>query len=201
MGPSAPLAIDANFLEPRQRYLLNRCHGPARVRNDDKHDTLPPVARYLKDVVGRTAQLESLSQAENLCLLEIRARSCCLMSQIGGERRRVPLPEWSLRRSRGSFDRRTSRRAFAVGGLVLSGFDDLLLVTLDGWGDGFFSKAFVRNGTSLRQISASPAIRSAKSHPCRTTERALERARGQVVVRGSGPSGSALSFVSFSPER
>jgi len=38
-----------------------------------------------------------------------------------------------------------------------------LMVTLDGWGDGFFSKAFVRNGTSLREISASPSIRSAKS--------------------------------------
>jgi len=51
----------------------------------------------------------------------------------------------------------------AMSGLVLSGFEDPLLITLDGWGDGFFSKAFVRDGQGLREISGSPSVRTSPS--------------------------------------
>jgi carbamoyltransferase len=48
--------------------------------------------------------------------------------------------------------------AHATAAQILSGFTDPLNVTLDGWGDGVFSKAFVRDGSVLKQVSASKAI-------------------------------------------
>lgn len=53
--------------------------------------------------------------------------------------------------------------AHATAAQILSGFTDPLNVTLDGWGDGVFSKAFVRDGSVLKQVSASKAISVAKS--------------------------------------
>jgi carbamoyltransferase len=46
----------------------------------------------------------------------------------------------------------------AAGALVLSGLEDPLLLTIDGFGDGFFSKAYVCGNSELREVSASPAI-------------------------------------------
>jgi carbamoyltransferase len=46
----------------------------------------------------------------------------------------------------------------AAGALVLSGAEDPLLLTIDGFGDGYFSKAFVREQGTLREVSASPAV-------------------------------------------
>lgn len=53
--------------------------------------------------------------------------------------------------------------AHATAAQILSGFTDPLNVTLDGWGDGVFSKAFVRDGSVLKQVSASKAISVIKS--------------------------------------
>jgi carbamoyltransferase len=53
--------------------------------------------------------------------------------------------------------------AHATAAQILSGFTDPLNVTLDGWGDGVFSKAFVRDGSVLKQVSASKAISVTKS--------------------------------------
>lgn len=48
--------------------------------------------------------------------------------------------------------------AHAAAGLALSSFEDPLIVSIDGFGDGYFSKAFVRHGSDLKVVSASPAI-------------------------------------------
>ena len=48
--------------------------------------------------------------------------------------------------------------AHATGAQMLSDFTDALHVTLDGWGDGVFSKAFVRDSAGLQEVSASKAI-------------------------------------------
>ena len=53
--------------------------------------------------------------------------------------------------------------AHATSAHILSGFTDPLNITLDGWGDGVFSKAFVRDGSGLKQVSASKAISVRKS--------------------------------------
>ena len=63
--------------------------------------------------------------------------------------------------------------AHATSAHILSGFSDPLNITLDGWGDGVFSKAFVREGSGLKEISASKAI------SVRNTEERL-RLKGQV---------------------
>ena len=63
--------------------------------------------------------------------------------------------------------------AHATSAHILSGFRDPLNITLDGWGDGVFSKAFVRDGSRMKEISASKAI-SVRS----TEER--QRLKGQV---------------------
>ena len=54
--------------------------------------------------------------------------------------------------------------AHAAAAQILSGFIDPLNVTLDGLGDGFFSKAFVRDSSALKEVSASKAI-SVKNSP------------------------------------
>lgn len=48
--------------------------------------------------------------------------------------------------------------AHATAAQILSGFTDPLNVTLDGLGDGVFSKAFVCDGSALKEVSASKAI-------------------------------------------
>jgi carbamoyltransferase len=53
--------------------------------------------------------------------------------------------------------------AHATAAHILSGFNDPLNITLDGWGDGVFSKAFVRDGSGLKQVSVSKAISVGKS--------------------------------------
>jgi carbamoyltransferase len=48
--------------------------------------------------------------------------------------------------------------AHAIGAYFLSGFTDPLSVTLDGWGDGAFSKVFVGGGSDLKEVSVSKSI-------------------------------------------
>ena len=46
----------------------------------------------------------------------------------------------------------------AVGSYVLCPFQKALLVTIDGWGDDVFSKAFVADGSMIKQLSQSDTI-------------------------------------------
>ena len=125
-------------------------------------------ARYLKDVVSRTAEFDRLDAPRRWRLmLRSAAGRRYLRNRLGGSGIRVPFPQMVSEELARIFPRAAidvcafdHHLTHAVSGLVLSGFEDPLLVTLDGWGDGCFSKAFIRGGAGLREVSASPAIRS-----------------------------------------
>ena len=125
-------------------------------------------ARYLKEVVSQTDQYVSLSQAGRLRLmLKSGPGRRYLVSHFARDRRSVAFPQMVAAEFSRLFPRAEievcafdHHLAHATSGLVLSGFEDPLIVTLDGWGDGFFSKAFIRGETGLQEVSASPTIRS-----------------------------------------
>jgi carbamoyltransferase len=128
-------------------------------------------ARYLKDVVSRLAEYEQLHPARRgRLLLKSEAGRRYLRNRLRGSGKCVPFRQMVSEEFSRLFPRAAVEvRAFdhhvthAVSGLALSGFEDPLILTLDGWGDGFFSKAFIRSGNGLQEVSASPTIRSVGS--------------------------------------
>ena len=128
-------------------------------------------ARYLKDVVRRTAEFERLPRLQRFRLmLNSQAGRRLLLNRVRGTGKHVPFREMVTRAVGRLFPRAQievcafdHHLTHAAAGLILSGFEDPLVMTLDGWGDGFFSKAFIRKGGGLKQVSASAAIRSSNS--------------------------------------
>jgi len=126
-------------------------------------------ARYLKEVVSRTSEYNELTQLRRLGrLMTSSAGRRHLLQRAGGSGRLVPFPRMVAAEIGRLFPHANvdvcafdHHRAHAVGALALSGFDDPLIVTVDGWGDGCFAKAFVRERSDLRQVSASASVRSA----------------------------------------
>jgi carbamoyltransferase len=165
-------------IDPRQvRQVLIATSLESQMRSFARRDLPASVSqmrhalgvRYLKDVVRRTAEYERLSPLQRCrVMLSSHAGRRLMVNRLRGSRRRVPFGAMVTRSVGRLFPQaQIAVRAFdhhlthAVGGLTLSGFDDPLVMTLDGWGDGCFSKAFIRKGDGLQQVSASPAIRSA----------------------------------------
>jgi carbamoyltransferase len=125
-------------------------------------------ARYLKDVISRLAEYQRLTPLQRWRLmLKSEAGRRYLRNRLGGNGTCVPLRQVISEEFARLFPRAVievcafdHHLTHAASGLVLSGFEDPLIVTLDGWGDGFFSKAFICSETGLQEVSASPTIRS-----------------------------------------
>jgi carbamoyltransferase len=137
--------------------------------------------RYVKDVVREVERYSHLDRLSKLKLLlaspagrkhlmqEIRVdgKVTSFQSMVATEVNRL-FPRASVEVC--AFDHHL---AHATGAQILSGCADPLNVTLDGWGDGVFSKAFVRDGSGLKEVSASKAI------SVRNSEERL-RLKGQI---------------------
>jgi carbamoyltransferase len=127
--------------------------------------------KFLNDVVREVERYSHLKHLSKLKLLMASpAGRKHLLSDILREDKVVSLESMVASEVNRLFPRATVEvRAFdhhlahATGAHILSGFTDPLNVTLDGWGDGVFSKAFVRDGSVLKQVSASKAISVTKS--------------------------------------
>ena len=123
-------------------------------------------ARYVREVVSRKEQL----QRQNLfkqCIDLVRSSAGrrYLLHRIYGRLRRTTVPKAITSDISPYFPKATievapfdHHLAHAYGAFVLAGLPDALVVTLDGWGDGCFSKAFVRDGATLKQVSASFSV-------------------------------------------
>lgn len=122
--------------------------------------------KYAKDAVREKARFWQLSYFQRFWhLLRSAAGRRYLLNRLHGRLRRSTVPkviafEVSRQFPKAdiqviSFDHHL---AHAYGAFALAGFPDALMVTLDGCGDGFFSKAFQREGETLRQVSASPSV-------------------------------------------
>jgi carbamoyltransferase len=129
--------------------------------------------RYLKDVVRELERYSHLGRLSRLKLLltspagrqhlihriRMDGKTTSFQSMVATEVNRLfPRASVEVR----AFDHHL---AHATGAYFLSGFTDPLNVTLDGWGDGVFSKVFVRHGSDLKEVSASKAISVRKSEP------------------------------------
>ena len=127
--------------------------------------------KFLNDVVREVERYSHLKHLSKLKLLMASpAGRKHLLRDILREDRVVSLESMVASEVNRLFPRATVEvRAFdhhlahATAAQILSGFTDPLNVTLDGWGDGVFSKAFVRDGSVLKQVSASKAISVTKS--------------------------------------
>ena len=127
--------------------------------------------RYLNDVVRELARYSYLTNLTKVKILMATAsgrkhlmrvmlgddKVTSFQSMVATEVNRIfPSASVEVR----AFDHHL---AHATAAHILSGFNDPLNVTLDGWGDGVFSKAFVHDGSGLKQVSASKAIFVGKS--------------------------------------
>jgi carbamoyltransferase len=127
--------------------------------------------KFLNDVVREVERYSHLKHLSKLKLLMASpAGRKHLLRDILREDKVVSLESMVASELNQLFPRATVEvRAFdhhlahATAAQILSGFTDPLNVTLDGWGDGVFSKAFVRDGSVLKQVSASKAISVTKS--------------------------------------
>ncbi len=127
--------------------------------------------KFLNDVVREVERYSHLKHLSKLTLLMASpAGRKHLLRDILREDKVVSLESMVASEVNRLFPRATVEvRAFdhhlahATAAQILSGFTDPLNVTLDGWGDGVFSKAFVRDGSVLKQVSASKAISVTKS--------------------------------------
>ena len=127
--------------------------------------------KFLNDVVREVERYSHLKHLSKLKLLMASpAGRKHLLSDILREDKVVSLESMVASEVNQLFPRAAVEvRAFdhhlahATAAQILSGFTDPLNVTLDGWGDGVFSKAFVRDGSVLKQVSASKAISVTKS--------------------------------------
>jgi len=127
--------------------------------------------KFLNDVVREVERYSHLKHLSKLKLLMASpAGRKHLLRDILREDKVVSLESMVASEVNRLFPRATVEvRAFdhhlahATAAQILSGFTDPLNVTLDGWGDGVFSKAFVRDGSVLKQVSASKAISVTKS--------------------------------------
>src|SRR4030095_13207853 len=127
--------------------------------------------RYLNDVVR---ELERYSHLSNLSKLRLLMASPSgrkyLVREMLGDGKVTSFQSMVATEVNRLFPRAAVEvRAFdhhlahATSAHILSGFTDPLNITLDGWGDGVFSKAFVRDGAGLKQVSSSKAISVSKS--------------------------------------
>jgi len=127
--------------------------------------------KFLNDVVREVERYSHLKHLSKLQLLMASpAGRKHLLRDILREDKVVSLESMVASEVNRLFPRATVEvRAFdhhlahATAAQILSGFTDPLNVTLDGWGDGVFSKASVRDGSVLKQVSASKAISVTKS--------------------------------------
>ena len=126
--------------------------------------------RYLNDVVRELARYSHLSNLSKVKLLMASpAGRKHLIREMLGDDKFISFQSMVATKVNRLFPRAAEVRAFdhhlahATAAQILSGFTDPLNVTLDGWGDGVFSKAFVRDGSVLKQVSASKAISVTKS--------------------------------------
>jgi carbamoyltransferase len=122
--------------------------------------------KYLSDVVreleryshvGRLARLKLLLTSPAGCKylmhrIRMNGKTTTFQSMVATEVNRL-FPQASVKVR--AFDHHL---AHATGAYFLSGFTNPLNVTLDGWGDGIFSKVFVGDGAGLKEVSASRAI-------------------------------------------
>lgn len=137
--------------------------------------------KFVDDVIREESRFRELGYLQELRhLIRSQAGIRCLLHRLYGRLRRDKVPNViALEVSRQfpnasievtSFDHHL---AHAYSAFALAGFPDALMVTLDGWGDGFFSKAFVRESGTLRQVSASPSVSVQRT-------KSRGRLRGQV---------------------
>jgi carbamoyltransferase len=122
--------------------------------------------KYLSDVVRELERYSHVGRLSRLKLLlnspagrkylmhriRMNGKSTSFQSMVATEVNRL-FPQASVKVR--AFDHHL---AHATGAYFLSGFTNPLNVTLDGWGDGVFSKAFVVDGSGLKEVSASRAI-------------------------------------------
>jgi carbamoyltransferase len=122
-------------------------------------------AKYLKDVVRESLRYSKLGRLGRLRRLLPTTAGRWLLYHWGGRRQIVPFPAMVAHEVSRLFPNASievcafdHHLTHAVSGLVMSEMDDPLLLTLDGYGDGFFSKAFIRDGAGLRKVSASASV-------------------------------------------
>jgi predicted NodU family carbamoyl transferase len=149
-----------------------------------KHDTPPPIP-VIKELIREfeinpsairhvvVRELERYSHLPNLSKVKLLMASPAgrkhLIREMLGDDKFISFQSMVATEVNRLFPRAAEVRAFdhhlahATSAHILSGFTDPLNITLDGWGDGVFSKAFVRDGSGLKQVSASKAISVRKS--------------------------------------
>jgi carbamoyltransferase len=125
---------------------------------------------YLTDVVRELARYSHLPNLSKVKLLMASpAGRKHLIREMLGDDKFISFQSMVATKVNRLFPRAAEVRAFdhhlahATSAHILSGFTDPLNITLDGWGDGVFSKAFVRDGSGLKQVSSSKAISVSKS--------------------------------------
>jgi carbamoyltransferase len=149
---------------PLETQLESRVECGLYAKTASLRDVLH--VKYLKDVVRECERYSHLPRSTKWKLLlsspagrrylvhriRTNGKTTCFKSMVANEVNRFfPKAKIEVR----AFDH---HRAHAIGAYFLSGFTDPLSVTLDGWGDGAFSKVFVGDGSELKEVSVSKAV-------------------------------------------
>jgi carbamoyltransferase len=149
---------------PLETQLQSRVEAGLYTKTASLRDLLH--VKYLKDVVRESERYSHMPRSRKWKLLlsspagrrylahriRMNGKTTCFESMVASEVSRFfPNAKIEVR----AFDH---HRAHAIGAYFLSGFTDPLSVTLDGWGDGAFSKIFVGGGSELTEVSVSKAV-------------------------------------------